>query len=479
MLSAWDETLNRLAVDDPVYSQDDIWRWNPQEFGSLVGLGLVREAEQATAVVCDACCEWHWEEIQWATGGQRAFIPCPEEGAVTVDPERMRQWRIDTGRLAGLLAEALELTGPSQAIELGRVWHLGRRRLGGRFRDLFLATVETNALDGALQAIQRYGGLGSGAVLLPRATEVETAVPAQLRLVDLRSMTAAVDGRISADLDYLEDLFADGRESASSRVRSIPTPSGATWKEASLVVSDALLQVTIRSKQSDRSSAEAGFRDPDQRFDLLKLFAATRGTLDASKIDTLLSGDSPVKLRVLRLRQLLQELIEIDGDPISNNKKARTYTCQFAIRMAGDDGFRTPAGTTWLDFAFHERADGRILVSVLERQRFRARGAEHESGQSTGEVAEVGGTVARTHSLEEMNLRADSGRLTEEGTAFVELLRAGGNLRRHGNDMIVLKLAKRLREWTGLDGEPLRLVEATRFWTAVFACSSEAKQPKN
>jgi hypothetical protein len=90
-------------------------------------------------------------------------------------------------------------------------------------------------------------------------------------------------------------------------------------------------------------------------------------------------------------------------------------------------------------------------------------------------MAERDSTSRRAHSLEDMKLRLDAGRLTEEGTAFVELLRSGGTLARRGNDIVVLRLAQRLREWTGLDGEPLRLVEASRCWTAVFACSSDIK----
>ena len=86
--------------------------------------------------------------------------------------------------------------------------------------------------------------------------------------------------------------------------------------------------------------------------------------------------------------------------------------------------------------------------------------------------------MARTYSLEEMGLRAEAGQLTSEGIAFTELLRAGGKLPRGGNDMVVLKLAAQLREWTGLDGEPLRVLEASRSWTAVFACSSEINVAK-
>ena len=79
-------------------------------------------------------------------GGRRAFITCPQEGPLDVDPKRLRQWRFDTGRLAELLADALELAGPARTIELGRLWHLGRRRLAGRFRDLFLLAGETDNL---------------------------------------------------------------------------------------------------------------------------------------------------------------------------------------------------------------------------------------------------------------------------------------------------------------------------------------------
>lgn len=84
--------------------------------------------------------------------------------------------------------------------------------------------------------------------------------------------------------------------------------------------------------------------------------------------------------------------------------------------------------------------------------------------------------ITRTYSLEEMGLRSDRGRLTDEGAAFIALLRAGGSLPRRSDDMIVLNLAKLLCEWTGLEGEPLRLVATSRSWTAVFACTSQVKE---
>lgn len=75
-------------------------------------------------------------------------------------------------------------------------------------------------------------------------------------------------------------------------------------------------------------------------------------------------------------------------------------------------------------------------------------------------------------------MRTAVGRLTSRGAAFTDLLRAGGMLPRSSNDVVMLELAARLQEWTGLEGEPLRLVEASRSWIAVFACSSEIKATK-
>jgi hypothetical protein len=77
-----------------------------------------------------------------------------------------------------------------------------------------------------------------------------------------------------------------------------------------------------------------------------------------------------------------------------------------------------------------------------------------------------------------MGLRSPTGKITPQGAVFVELLRAGGTLASGHDNLVVLQLAKELREWTGLDGEPLRLVESSRSWSAIFTCSSELRRSK-
>jgi hypothetical protein len=475
MRTTWQRLLERLASGDPIVGADDVRRWDKHDFGHAVALGVLRETEAASSVLCDACPERHWSEVIWVSGGRRAFIACPEEGTVDVEPGRLRQWRFDTARLAELLTEAMELTGPVQPIESGRLWHLGRRRLAGRFRDLFLAAGETDNLSSDFEKLLRYDGWTSGVVVVPRAGDSGVDVPPKLRVVNLCSVSRLSGERLTIDLDYMADCFTDEAPVLTDRVKSITAPAGAAWKEAKIILHDAFMQVAIRGTHSERDYAEAGFRDPDQRLVLLKMFGAARGVLDPEKVAPLLTGGTPMKKRISRLRQLLQELIEVDGDPIDHHKKANTYSCQFEIRLANDCGYPTPSGATWLDFAFHERTDSRLVVSAAETRRFRAHGQRSEDGRATGEAADEGTPVGRIYTLEELRLRTPGGKLTPEGTALLGLLRTGGRLPRRGDEITVLSLAKLLREWAGIEADPFQLSDAARSWTALFACSSEVR----
>ena len=449
---------------------DEVRQWDKNQWQEILGLGLLREMELAAVVVCDQCGDAHWAEVRWIKPGIHACFGCPTEGVADIEIDRLRQWRIDAECIAVLLAEGLELRGAVEPLELGGLWHLGRRRLAGRFRDVFLAMDPTGV---AIEKVLKYGGLISGIVIFPRLSGIGS-IPSPLTVVDLAAITQIASGRLIVDFDFLEAVFPEPATKHTPTIRSITAPAGASWKDVSMALSEGFLQITIRGKQFEKTLFEAGFGDPDQRVDFLRLFAATRGTVAVDRMGSLLTGDSPAKTRVLRLRQLLQALIEIDGDPIVYSRKAGMYACQFEIRLAGDDGFRTPAGATWLDFTFHERGDGRIAVSVSEKQRFRAYGAKDGAGRNTGEVVEDGQAVTRVHSLEELRLRGRRGQLTAEGLMFVKLLRSGGAIPNAGDEMVVVKLAERLREWAGLSGDPIQLAKASRRWTAVFACSSAA-----
>jgi hypothetical protein len=478
MGTVWQRLVDLLGAGAVTICADQVRPWDKNQWREILGLGLLREAELAESVFCYECGDPHFADIYWEIPGAKACCGCPVEGVIDIEIDRLRQWRIDADRMAGLVAGSLDLSAPIDVLLRERLWRIGRRRLGGRYRDIFFGVGAGWPVAEMSAAIRSSIGPGSALLLTAGADGNPDGIPAGQHRLDLASVSRVEGGRVVIDLDYVEERLAGEAPSTRKPSRTIPVPAGASWRDISIIVFDGLLQITVCGKVYEIEFAELGVNERSQPIELLKLFAAARGTLDTAQIQDLVSGDAAVKMRVRRLRQLLQELIGVDGDPIENHRKAKAYVCRFEIRLAGDDGFRTPAGVTWLDLAFHERVDGRILVTAPERRQIRARGAQNRSGESVEEVAEERGTVTRTYSLEEMGLRTEAGRLTSEGAAFTDLLRAGGMLPRGGNDVVVLELAARLREWTGLDGEPLRLLEASRSWTAVFACSSEIKVAK-
>ena len=137
MRSAWKLLLDRLAVGEVTISADEVRRWDKNQWQEVLALGLLRETELATAVVCDQCGDAHWAEVYWVTPGVKACFGCDAEGVIDIELDRLRQWRIDADRVAGLVAGSLEVSSPIEILLRERLWRVGRRRLGGRYRDIF------------------------------------------------------------------------------------------------------------------------------------------------------------------------------------------------------------------------------------------------------------------------------------------------------------------------------------------------------
>lgn len=480
MRTVWQRLLDRLAAGDRTICADSIRDWDQRQWREALELGLLRDMELASVVLCDQCGEAHWSEVHWDTPGVKACFGCATEGVVDIDIDRLRQWRIDPDRIACLAASALGLTAGACAPLRERLWHLGRCRIAGRFREIYFGLGAGSPVSEMSAAIRASIGQGPALVLTVGCAGGPDGLPASHCVFDFASVSRVERGKITVDMEFLEErLTGDAAlPRGASRPHAIPAPVGTTWSDVSIIVFDGFLQVAIAGCEYERTWDEFGVDANSQPAVLLRLFAVARGAMDAARLAAAAEGDSPIKVRVARLRDLLGAMMAIDGNPITYAQKARMYVCQFAVRLAADAGIRAPAGTSWLDLSFHERADGRILVSVPEKELYRAHGGQRRDGLASSEVAETGGTITRTHSLEEMGLRSPTGKITPQGTVFVELLRAGGTLASGHDNLVVLQLAKELREWTGLDGEPLRLVDSSRSWSAIFTCSSELRRSK-
>jgi hypothetical protein len=477
MRTVWQQLLDRLAAGEVTICADEVPRWDKNQWEEVLGLGLLRETELAGAVVCDQCGEAHWAEVYWVTPGVKACFGCDTEGVIDIELDRLRQWRIDADRVAGLVAGSLDLSSPIEVLLRERLWRIGRRRMGGRYRDIFFGVGAELPVAEMSAAIRSSIGPGSALLLTVGTDGNPDGIPAGQHRLDLASVSRVEDGRVVIDLDYVEERLAGEAASTRKSSPSIPVPAGTAWRDVSIIVFDGLLQVTVCGKVYEKEFGEIGVDEQSQPVQLLKLFAAARGTLSSERISEVPKGDTPPKTRVRRLRALLQSLIEIDGDPVPNQKKADTYTCAFEIRLVGDDGYPTPAGTTWIDFSFHERADGRLLVSTGEKQRRRGLAIDRDD-TVRAEVAETTREAVRTYLIDDIVPRPSSGKMPAEGSALLDLLRSGGRIRRAGDDMAILILAQRLREWTGLSQDPLSFSDSTGTWLASFSCSSALSAAK-
>ena len=477
MRTVWQQLLDRLAAGEVTICADEVPRWDKNQWGEVLGLGLLRETELAGAVVCDQCGEAHWAEVYWVTPGVKACFGCDTEGVIDIELDRLRQWRIDADRVAGLVAGSLDLSSPIEVLLRERLWRIGRRRMGGRYRDIFFGVGAGLPVAEMSAAIRSSIGPGSALLLTVGTDGNPDGIPAGQHRLDLASVSRVEGGRVVIDLDYVEERLAGEAASTRKSSPSIPVPAGTAWRDVSIIVFDGLLQVTVCGKVYEKEFGEIGVDEQSQPVQLLKLFAAARGTLSSERISEVPKGDTPPKTRVRRLRALLQSLIEIDGDPVPNQKKADTYTCAFEIRLVSDDGYPTPAGTTWIDFSFHERADGRLLVSTGEKQRRRGLAIERDD-TVRAEVAETTREAVRTYLIDDIVPRPSSGKMPAGGSALLDLLRSGGRIRRAGDDMAILILAQRLREWTGLSQDPLSFSDSTGTWLASFSCSSALSAAK-
>lgn len=135
-----EDLLRRIDLDEPLLTGDDRRAIPAEDWDRVVALGLLREAAAAEFVRCDDCYDRHEEDVQWiAEGGAlRPFVECPDVGLVPVDPERLRQWRIDLARFAALLAAALACAGRVEELVPGRLWLLGHLGVAERPREVFL-----------------------------------------------------------------------------------------------------------------------------------------------------------------------------------------------------------------------------------------------------------------------------------------------------------------------------------------------------
>jgi len=214
MEKTWAVFLSRLSSPDPEFTYDDVNEWPQEDFDDLNRAGLIVEMASASHVICDACPEAHWERVRWSEDGKRASVPCPTNGIVTVDLERLRRWQGRPIQLSFLLAQTLALSGKVQPLPTSRLWFLGHRRTAGRTPYFFFAAIGPDELLSAMTEIRQAYGRVTGVLLVPFSPQ-EPVETGKIQLVDLGLVVSLQGGRVVADFGFIEDQLTDANSAGA------------------------------------------------------------------------------------------------------------------------------------------------------------------------------------------------------------------------------------------------------------------------
>ena len=253
-----------MEQQDAAVSSYAARRWLTGVHPTLVTLGVLRETENATRIVCPECFD-HEEEVLVRPGpdGQvRYAIPCPEVMRAEVNPEDLRQWRIDVGRVAALLKDQLQLGGKCCELSPGRVWRLGRWQYQGVVRHMLLAC----GLDGPdAKTVRRAITAAKQPVVfvpdhVPASDFWRGRIPALLRLSDVARLA---NGQIELDTGLIISLVDEADMEASDADATVSDHSLSFVVDQkvhnavkSQLTDDQILQAYVANGSSARKAAK-------------------------------------------------------------------------------------------------------------------------------------------------------------------------------------------------------------------------------
>ncbi|MCL6546639.1 MAG: hypothetical protein K6T61_15565 [Bryobacteraceae bacterium] len=472
------------------FSGAEVAAWPEGHAEMLAAAAVLRRDDNATTVVCDACPEGHVEDVVFIESPPgshiRSYIHCPEAGRVNVPMDRLKQWAVDFHGLARAAAIGLDLAGEVEEIVRARLWFLGKTTIGGRSREVFLARGATWIdAPGLFGACERLSASKGALVLVPGEVPPQDAWTGEPpAVVALKLVARLEEDRLRFDRNHLEGLLAGGRRKAPIKAQeSFPTPPGTRWEEVLVWVTESAITVEAKRRSRDFSFQAAGFEEkrkrgvPDSIWALLKVFAMRGGEIPFNGAGLDHKTRANLKQYVSVLRQRLQALIPgIDGDPVPHIKSERCY--RMAFKIAGQDGiaFPVPGGARWPDVTISLLRSGAIRISVPITERFAA-SAYVEAGDGEvhqWEAAERVSELAREYDLRMLGLTDESGRPDAKGAALIDVLRAGGTLKRSPNDEAMLGLCGMLSKlMAAIAGSPFDFAPGSQQWVALFQTSCE------
>ncbi len=357
------------------------------------------------------------------------------------------------------MSAGLGLTGHVEPVLARGLWALGRRHLAGRFREFFLAAgVGPYELPALIQQADRIATAVSPVMLVPiRPPKPENFVGGRLPAFSLAAVASLDGDRLHLDVDFIEDALPQERVAKGKDLRSQPVPEDAEWRDLDLAIGETALTIRINGSSRQLSVEDLGFADQrkgdvagDKVWQVLRLFAQQGGAVALAEIAAKKSERQRLQKQIGILRQRLQTVFPIQGDPIRCDRAQERYRCAFRVSQMAESGWNWDNTTSWLDVRITELHGGRLQFQIKGKETFAGRkhGAEHRRER---EAAERAVSISREYSLGAMGLARNNGQVTDEGKALLAMIRAGGHLRRPGDDLAILRLGERLRTWTGIE----------------------------
>ncbi|MBP3954845.1 hypothetical protein J8F10_06055 [Gemmata sp. G18] len=221
----------RLDRDPPVFFEDQLAPALGAARERVFALGLLRPTAPSGFAPCRECGTGYVGRVEWLTsartGARDAYIPCPACGPVRIDPDALRQWRIDLGAVLGAVRAAGRIHGPVTEVVPGHAWHLGSANWARRRREAYFVRC---VYDGTRARIAAALATHPRAVLL---FPTEGAAHAWGRatenpVVALNSVAALGPEGITFDTERVEGHVVD---SAAEPVRKKAPPKRASRVE--------------------------------------------------------------------------------------------------------------------------------------------------------------------------------------------------------------------------------------------------------
>jgi hypothetical protein len=482
------DLITRAEWPDPVVGPDVVARWPEGGPEALLALGLLAEAPLAAAVRCDACGTDHVEPVEWMDdpgGGRRAFVLCPDAGAVRVDPAVLRRWVVRLPDLARVVAAAVGAAGGFAEPVPGRVWRLGSVRAAGRVWVTFLAVGLAREDGPGVVALAPELRTANALVLVPLTIPppgvwLADRTPVVVPLADLLSLGPS---GLLADRLVLESALGPVTAPPIVGTPAVTLPTETTWEQVSLVVEDHHLTVRVGDVGRRLGFAEAGFEDrrkkgvPDARWELLSLLARFGGLLEPC--DRIRTKAGKLKQAVSDLRGRLGALLGIYDDPFHPTPKGGAYRTRFAIRSGGGSEFPTPPGTTWEGITLAPAGPRLLRVTIATTAGGAAFvPADDPAAGGRWEATTEAGKRQGRYTLSDLGLARPDGRPDAAGEALLAVLRSGGRVSRPSNDPAMLRLGAALSRFFSIDDPPFEFCQRGRAWLARFVVGSAGPEPR-